>query len=202
MTDHKLMAAFQGGDVDAYTELYNRHLKGLLNFFYRLSWDRTLAEDFTQEVLVKVFRMAREWTPQAKFTTFLYRVAKNLWIDHVRSAKVKRSGGSLDAKVSKNEADSFVQMLPDEVRPPDDDIERRETYGAIMAALEQLPGEQRMVFVLSEIEGMRYQEIGEIMDVPVGTVKSRMHSAVARLQTLLEHVSPITGRKPASDEKE
>lgn len=186
------MVAFQGGDVDAFNDLYNRHLKGLLNFFFRLSWDRALAEDFTQEVLVRVFRMAREWTPQAKFTTFLYRVARNLWIDHLRSAQVRKSGGSLDANVraGHGETTKFVDLLPDGVRPPPDDAERRELYGTIMGALDKLPHEQRMVFVLSEIEGMRYQEISQIMDIPVGTVKSRMHSAVAKLQSLLEHLRP------------
>lgn len=191
-TDHELMAAFQAGDVEAFSELYQRHLKGLLNFFYRLSWDHALAEDFTQEVLIRVFRMAREWSPQAKFTTFLYRIARNLWIDHVRSAKFRKGGRSLDQPAPGAHADAatMMQMLPDDVRPPQDDAERRELYASIMSAIDKLPGEQRMVFVLSEIQGMRYQEISDIMEIPVGTVKSRMHSAVAKLQSLLEHVAP------------
>lgn len=191
-SDHDLMTAFQGGDMDAYTELYQRHLSGLLNFFYRLSWDHSLSEDFTQETLVRVYRLRRTWTPQAKFTTFLYRVARNLWIDHVRSAYVRKFnvGAKSSVRSGDDDAQSFVERLPDQLRPPEDDLERRELFDTIMRALDQLPMEQRMVFVLAEIEGLRYQDISEILDVPVGTVKSRMHAAVGKLQGLLAHLDP------------
>lgn len=190
-SDHELMAAFQSGEQDAFSVLYERHLKALLNFFFKLSWDRSLAEDFTQETLIRVFRMAKDWSPKAKFTTFLYRVGRNLWIDHLRSAKVRKSGGSLDAPVGSDErSGAFVDLLPADVRPPEDAMARREVMNRVMEALEELPNEQRMVFVLAEIEGMKYLEISEIMDIPVGTVKSRMHSAVGKLQRLLTHLAP------------
>lgn len=192
-TDGELMQAFQAGDVDAFTELYERHLKGLLNFFFRLCWDKALAEDFTQETLIRVFRMSREWTPDAKFTTFLYRVGRNLWIDHLRSARVRKHGGSLDASIGGDaDAASYIDLLPASVRPPEDSMDQREVMGSIMHALDELPEEQRLVFVLAEVEGMKYQEIGQVLDVPVGTVKSRMHAAVAKLQKLLGHVQPLT----------
>lgn len=192
-SDHELMAAFQSGEVDAFSTLYERHLKALLNFFFKLSWDRALAEDFTQETLIRVFRMAQEWSPKAKFTTFVYRVARNLWIDHLRSARVRKSAGSLNATIGDDPSGArYIDMLPDEVRPPEDEMARRDVMNNVMAALDQLPEEQRLVFVLSEIEGMKYQEISEIMDIPVGTVKSRMHSAVGKLQRLLTHLAPHT----------
>jgi len=81
--------------------------------------------------------------------------------------------------------------LPDDIRPPEHDLDRRELYGAIMKALEQLPDEQRMVFVLSEIEELKYNEIAEIMEIPLGTVKSRMHTAIGKLQELLGDYKPI-----------
>jgi RNA polymerase sigma-70 factor (ECF subfamily) len=73
--DLRLMRRFQAGDIDAFTELYEAHLKGLLNFFFRLCWDRAMSEDFAQEVLLRIYKSAKNWEPSAKFTTYLYRIA-------------------------------------------------------------------------------------------------------------------------------
>lgn len=191
--DLELMRRFQAGDIDAFTELYEAHLKGLLNFFFRLCWDRALAEDFAQEVLLRIYKSARSWEPNARFTTFLYRVARNYWIDHCRLMSTQKENVSLNATVGDADSGmSLVDRLPADIRPPDDDLDRRELYGAIMKALNQLPEDQRMVFILSEIQELRYSEIAEIMEVPLGTVKSRMHTAVARLQELLTDYRPMT----------
>lgn len=191
--DLELMRRFQGGDVDAFTDLYEAHLRGLLNFFFRLCWDRSLAEDFAQEVLLRIYKSASKWEPNAKFTTYLYRIARNYWIDHCRLLSTQKENVSLNAKFGASEdSASLMDRLPDDIRPPEHDLDRQELYGAIMKALEQLPDEQRMVFVLSEIEELRYQEISEIMEVPLGTVKSRMHTAVAKLQELLGDYRPIS----------
>ncbi len=196
MADHErdleLMRRFQAGDVDAFTELYEAHLKGLLNFFFRLCWDRSLAEDFSQEVLLRIYKSGKNWEPNAKFTTYLYRVARNYWIDHCRLLSTQKENVSLQQKVGGDEStSSLIDRLPDDIRPPEHDLDRRELYEAIMRALEQLPEEQRMVFVLSEIEELKYQEISEIMEIPLGTVKSRMHTAIAKLQELLGDYKPI-----------
>lgn len=190
--DLELMRRFQAGDADAFTQLYERHLRGLLNFFFRLCWDASLSEDFAQEVLLRVYKSGKQWEPNAKFTTFLYRIARNFWIDHCRLLSTQKEKVSLNAEVAGEGELSLIDRLPDDIKPPEDDLDRRELYGAIMKALEQLPEEQRMVFVLSEIEEMKYQEIAEVMDVPVGTIKSRMHTAVAKLQELLGDYKPIS----------
>lgn len=191
--DRQLVERFQQGDAEAFTELYECHLQGLLNFFFRLCWDQALAEDFAQEVLLRVYKSIHRWEPNAKFTTFLYRVARNYWIDHCRLLSTRNENVSLNATVGGADSDvRLVDRLPDDIRPPDDDIDRRELYGAIMGALEQLPEEQRMVFVLSEIEELKYQEIAEIMEIPLGTVKSRMHAAVGKLQELLKDHQPLS----------
>ncbi|MCC6149910.1 MAG: sigma-70 family RNA polymerase sigma factor [Planctomycetes bacterium] len=190
--DLELMRRFQAGDADAFTQLYERHLRGLLNFFFRLCWDASMSEDFAQEVLLRVYKSARNWEPNAKFTTFLYRIARNHWIDHCRLLSTQKEKVSLNADAAGEGELSLIDRLPDDIKPPEDDLDRRELYGAIMKALEQLPEEQRMVFVLSEIEEMKYQEIAEVMDVPVGTIKSRMHTAIAKLQELLGDYKPIS----------
>jgi RNA polymerase sigma-70 factor, ECF subfamily len=195
--DLELMRRFQAGDVDAFTELYERHLKGLLNFFFRLCWDRSLAEDFAQEVLLRVFKSAARWEPNAKFTTYLYRIARNHWIDHCRLLSTQKENVSLQTRVGGPDSQAtLVDRLPDDIRPPEHDLDRRELYEAIMNALEELPEEQRLVFILSEVEDLKYQEIAEILDIPLGTVKSRMHTAVHRLQELLAHYRPMQPAEP------
>ena len=188
--DLELMRRFQAGDVDAFTELYEAHLRGLLNFFFRLCWDSSLSEDFAQEVLLRVFKSGKKWKPNAKFTTYLYRIARNFWIDHCRLQSTQREKSALSIRTRDGEA-RLIDCLPADIRPPEDDLDRRELYEAIMRALDELPEEQRMVFVLSEIDELKYQEIAEIMEVPLGTVKSRMHTAVGKLQELLGDYKPI-----------
>lgn len=190
--DLKLMQRFQDGDVDAFTELYEVHLRGLLNFFFRLCWDRALAEDFAQETLLRVYKSAHRWQPNAKFTTYMYRIARNYWIDHCRLLSTQKENVSLNLRIGGDEsASQLMDRLPDDIRPPEHDMDRQELFAAIMKALEQLPDEQRMVFVLSEIEELKYQEIADIMEVPLGTVKSRMHTAIGKLQELLGDYKPI-----------
>jgi RNA polymerase sigma-70 factor (ECF subfamily) len=189
--DLELMRRFQAGDVDAFTDLYEAHLRGLLNFFFRLCWDRSLSEDFAQEVLLRIYKSAHKWEPNAKFTTYLYRVARNYWIDHCRLLSTQKENVSLNASLGAEDSATLMDRLPDDIRPPETDLDRRELYGAIMQALQQLPDEQRMVFVLSEIEELKYNEIAEIMEVPLGTVKSRMHTAIGKLQELLGDYKPI-----------
>lgn len=186
-SDAELMAALQEGDADAFSALYRRHIKGLLNFFWRLSWDKALAEDLTHDTILRVFRMAHQWEERAKFTTFLYRVARNLWIDHVRSAPVRKRRGSLDAPLGPD-GGTFADILPSGDEGPDARMDASEREGEIMAAVAKLPEEQRLVFVLTQLQDMKYQDVAEILDVPLGTVKSRMHAAVAKLQTMLGHL--------------
>jgi RNA polymerase sigma-70 factor (ECF subfamily) len=186
------MAALQEGDADAFSVLYRRHIKGLLNFFWRLCWDKALAEDLTHDTILRVFRMAHQWEERAKFTTFLYRVARNLWIDHVRSAPVRKRRGSLDAPLG-DEGGTFVDLLESSVESPSARLESGEREREIMDAVARLPEEQRIVFVLTQLQDLRYQDVAEILDVPLGTVKSRMHAAVAKLQAMLGHLVDATG---------
>jgi RNA polymerase sigma-70 factor (ECF subfamily) len=152
-----------------------------------------MSEDFAQEVLLRIYKSAKNWEPSAKFTTYLYRIAKNYWIDHCRLLSTQKENVSLNANIgSADSGQSLIDKLPDDIRPPEDDLDRRELYAAIMKALTELPEDQRMVFILSEIQDLKYNEIAEIMEIPLGTVKSRMHTAVGRLQELLADYRPMS----------
>lgn len=182
-SDADLMLAFKAGDTGAFEKLVLRHQIGLFNFFMRMSNKRDLAEDLTQDVFFRVYLHADTYESTAKFTTYLYRIARNCWIDHIRRLKRRGRPKSLDEETAEDL--SLRSTLPAATEPPSARMEREEQGRVIEEALAGLPEEQRMVFILSEMEGLKYAEIAEALEIPVGTVKSRMHVAVRRLRDQL-----------------
>lgn len=188
--DAALLAALKNGEFAAFAALVDRHQRSLINFFYHLCWDRQSSEDCAQEVFLRVYSHLDTYEPQAKFTTFLFRIARNLWIDRARSAAVHGKPVSLDGRGDGGEGRSLGERVASESPEPSEILAREEQQAALRRAIDQLPEEQKAVVILSEIEGMKYQEIGAILDVPVGTVKSRMHTAMERLKDLLSVAEP------------
>ena len=184
-SDSELMERFGAGDDEAFRLLVERHQKPLLNFFWRRCFDRQLAQDCTQEVFLRLVRHRGRWKPQAKFTTYMYRIAENLWIDRYRSRKAAPAMASLQAPAGED-AGELGQVVPGRSRLPEDGAASEELAERLQKALDSLTEDQRSVFLLAETRGLKYQEIGEILDIPVGTVKSRMHAAIHRLRALLE----------------
>jgi RNA polymerase sigma-70 factor (ECF subfamily) len=185
--DRELMAAFQEGDEGAFAELFERHGKPLLNFFYRMCYDRAASEDLVQETFLRVIRSRETWRPDASFTTWLYTVARNLWIDRHRSRKAAPKTVSADLPASDG-GGSLVDRVETREEGPVKQVADREAAALVRRAIEDLPEAQRMVFLLAEAQGLKYREIARILEVPIGTVKSRMNAAVARLRGLLGHV--------------
>ena len=185
--DAALLAAIQDGELGAFTALVGRHQRSLINFFYHLCWDRQAAEDLAQEVFLRVYSHLNTYEPQAKFTTFLFRIARNLWIDKMRSAAVHGKPLSLQAErgAGGEGGGSLQDRVASRAPSPVEILAREEQQDALRRAIDQLPDEQKAVVILSEIQGMKYQDIGEILGVPVGTVKSRMHTAMDKLKDLL-----------------
>ena len=183
--DAALLLALKDGDFAAFSELVDRHQRSLINFFYHLCWDRQTAEDCAQEVFLRVYSHLDRYEPQAKFTTFLFRIARNLWIDRARSAAVHGKPASLDRRTDDGDGRSLGDRVPSRTLSPVDILAKEEQQAALQRALDQLPEEQKAVVILSEIQGLKYQDIGAILDVPVGTVKSRMHTAMEKLKELL-----------------
>jgi RNA polymerase sigma-70 factor (ECF subfamily) len=183
--DAELIAAVKDGKLAAFTQLVDRHQRSLINFFYHLSWDRSTSEDCAQEVFLRLYSHLGTYEPQAKFTTFLYRVARNLWIDRVRSAASHGKAVSLESPVGFGEERTLRDRVSAGAPTPVEILTRQETQDSLKRAIEQLPEEQKAVLILSEIQGLKYQEIGAILDIPVGTVKSRMHTAMEKLKEML-----------------
>ena len=172
--DWALMAAVRADDAAAFEALIRRHQSALVNFFRRLG-AHTEAEDLAQVTFLRVYRYRARYRPSAKFTTFLYTLARHAWADHLRQA-AKRERIAARGRTELPERDDAAAEAA------------RQRLDA-QTALAALPEKLRLVVVMSLYQGLRYEDIGAALGVPVGTVKSRMFLAMARLRELF-HVQP------------
>ncbi|MCA9670068.1 MAG: RNA polymerase sigma factor [Myxococcales bacterium] len=186
--DEALMEAYQRGDTRAFEVLLNRHQRPVYNFLARQVGNPALAEDLLQDVFLRVIKGARSYKRQAKFTTWLYTIARNLCVDNARRAK-HRKAASLDAPVAKRgeEGRSTMGDLQAHKGPAvDRQVIGKELQKRLKAAIEQLSEEQREVFLMRENLNMPFKEIAEVVGAPENTVKSRMRYALENLRNQLE----------------
>jgi RNA polymerase sigma-70 factor (ECF subfamily) len=172
MTDEALMAAYQKGDLAAFSDLVARHEKPLWNFVRRFVRDAATAEDLLQEVFVRVIDNAGEWRPTAKVATWMYAIARNLCTDQARRASVRKTTplGELAAPGGGSEAAAMD----------------RQTAARIDEAVAGLPVEQREVFLMREVMDLPFAEIAIAVGASEPTVKSRMRYALERLREALD----------------
>lgn len=175
LEDSALMLRYRDGDVAAFEALYRRHNDALYRYLLRLCRHRATAEDVYQEVWSKIVRARDSYRPTAKFTTFLYRVAHNCFIDHVR--RNKRHS---------NTADVEPDTRPDTGDLPEMEVERSLARRRLEAALLELPEEQRDVFLLREEAGLSLDQIAAITDSNRETTKSRLRYAVNKLRAAID----------------
>jgi RNA polymerase sigma-70 factor (ECF subfamily) len=191
MTDEALMAAYQKGDVAAFAELVARHEKRLWNFVRRFVADSATAEDLLQEVFLRVVRSAPEWEPSAKFSTWVFTIARNLCTDNARRGALRRAD-SLDQTPQPSRDDSGPHRI-DRIAGPDGNAERaamnREIADRVDRAVAELPLEQREVFLMREVMDLSFAEIAAATRTSEPTVKSRMRYALERLRAALGELS-------------
>jgi len=177
------MARIQTGDRAAFEELYARFGRPLLNFFFQMCYDRTASEDYVQETFLRVWRARAGYRPIGKVSTWLFQIAKNYWFNE--REKMKRrpfhavAGGDEALSRWANVADPSADTTPEGAARAEE-VER-----AIAAAIESLSDKLRVVFVMARYQRLPYAEIAEILDIPVGTVKSRVALAEKNLRTRL-----------------
>ncbi len=186
-TDEMLMVRYQRGDREAFAELVRRHKTPIYNFVLRHVRQGNTAEDVTQDVFLRVVQNASEFKHEARFSTWLYTIARNLCVDHLRK-QTHRRHPSLDQPVSSSEDNRpLIDSVAD--AHPRASVERSavsgEVAGRIVAAVDALPEDQREVFLLREVANLPFKEIAEITGVGENTVKSRMRYALDRLQDAL-----------------
>ena len=185
-SDESLMLRYRDGDVRAFELLVTRHRKALFNFILRFVRDTAQAEDVTQETFLRLVKGADAYERQAKFTTWLYTIARNLCVDASRRGK-HRKAASLDAPLSDDDgAASLLDLLPDGTAGVDRQAQSRELGLRLRQAIEALPDEQREIFLLREVADLQFNEIAKVIGCSENTVKSRMRYALEKLREALE----------------
>src|SRR5437879_4550010 len=182
-TDEELLAAYQQGDVGAFELLLRRYRAPLFTFLLRMLGDREKAEDLAQETFLRIVKGAQEWEHRAKFTTWLFTIARNLSVDHSRRERFRRAD-SLDAQGPDDEP-AMVDSVPGREVDPARGAESLRLRPVLQKALLALPPEQREVFLLREQAGVPFKEIAELTGVNENTVKSRMRYALEGLRKAL-----------------
>ncbi len=177
------MAEFVQGSLAAFNSLYAKYKTSLFNFLYRLSGSKETAEELHQETFLKVANKRDTYRTDAKFSTWLYSIARNLAFDAKRRAKY-RNHTSLDQPIKEN-GTSLVERIADEHPDPARESVSKRLQLDLEQAIASLPEDQREVFLLREYSGLRFQEIAEITGAKEGTVKSRMRYALESLQESL-----------------
>ena len=188
-SDETLMLEHGKGSEDAFTELIRRHQRGVLNYIFRMVQNRQIAEELTQEVFVALVRNAQRYQPTAKFTTYLYTIASNIvskeWVRRKRRPKFLSLSSGWNWR--RNPEDEFdpLEHVGDEKADVLMSFKRGEISEAVNTALRELPEHQREAFVLRRFQDLSYEEIAQVTDSPVGTVKSRVVRAERALRPLL-----------------
>ena len=187
-SDEALMLEHGQGSEEAFEILVRRHQRPVLNYIFRMVHNRQVAEELTQEVFVALVRNAERYRPTAKFTTYLYTIASNIvskeWARQKRRPKFFSLSNWFFGRDDDEDFDP-LEHQGDERANVLLSFQRGEVSAAVNEALRHLPDHQREAFVLRRFQDLSYEEIAEILDVPVGTVKSRVVRAERGLRPLL-----------------
>jgi RNA polymerase sigma-70 factor (ECF subfamily) len=178
-TDEQLLAEHVVGEPGRFADLVCRHSDELFRFLARFLGNAAAAEDLVQEVFLQVHQSAASFDPTRRFKPWLFTIAANKARDLLRSRR-RRPEMPLDAVVAgeSSEGQTFLGFLADESLSPDGTVSLEEQREQVRKVLAEMPERLREVLVLSYYHGFPYKEIAEILDVPLGTVKSRLHSAI------------------------
>ncbi len=187
-TDEALMQSFARGHMNAFEQLYDRHETGVWRFVFRSVQNPAVADDLVQELWFAVARSAASYEPTAKFKTWLFTMARNRVIDHVRTAK---NHASMDAENEDGES-MFADLAADSRLGPLRQLSSREQARALLAAIEQLPEDQREAFLMQAEADMSVDEIAAAVGMSFETAKSRLRYARAKLKTLLAEFAEVS----------
>lgn len=190
ISDVELMLKVKRGDREAFGLLVHRYRKPLINFIYRFTTNPAESEDLTQEVFVRAFQSAAKYEPKAAFSTWLYRIATNVALNHLRDHKPQMSR-SLDSDVAGEEGISRFEIR-DKGALVDDQLLEREKAIHIREALASLPENQRLAVVLTKYQELSLRDAGEILNCSETAVKSLIFRAYT---TLRETLSPLVASR-------
>jgi RNA polymerase sigma-70 factor (ECF subfamily) len=179
-TDEQLLAAYRQGDRPSFTHLMSRYQRELYHFLVRFLGNRASAEDVFQETFLQVHQSAEQFDLTRKFRPWLFTIAANKARDLIRS-QARRPTNPLQASISPGDDDSgeFIDLMESAAAVPSEPMERAELQEMVQRTVAGMPEHLREILLLSYFHQFPYKQIGEILDIPLGTVKSRLHAAVA-----------------------
>ena len=186
-TDQEVVVLARAGRDAAFRELIRRYERPVFSLIYRMVRDRELAEDLAQETFVKALNAIESYRPEFKFSSWIFKIANNAAIDQLRRRELNTL--SLDGSPNAETADAVeatALQISDNKETPLDELEARELGGAIEIAIAKLRPEYRACILLRHVEGRPYEEIAEMLSLPLGTVKTYIHRARNELRLALE----------------
>jgi RNA polymerase sigma-70 factor (ECF subfamily) len=181
--DEALLAAYGAGDARAFAELYERHERPVYRYFLRQGATPAQADDLAQDTWLAIVRHAANFEPRARFTTWLYTIARSKLVDHWRG---REDAVSLDAAANDPDGDPPFEIDAGDAQRPDVQAMSREQARAFVDAVGQLPPAQRDAFLLQAEGGLSLEEIATVTNAGHETVKSRLRYAMAKLRTAME----------------
>jgi RNA polymerase sigma-70 factor (ECF subfamily) len=179
-TDEQLLTEHQNGDANAFRALVERYHRELLQFVFRFTSSKSAADDIVQDAFVQVHLSSTRFDPNRRFKPWLFTIAANKARDHLRS-RTRRREVPLNAQVGgEDEGQSFLDLLADEDAGPDADMQSNENREDVRTVISRMPPHLAEALILAYYHHFPYREIAEVLDIPLGTVKSRLHAAVAQ----------------------
>ncbi len=183
--DEELIKNCALGDTGAFDLLFKKYAKPLTHFIYNIIYDKERAEDIFQDTFLKVFENSDKFNDKFRFSTWIYRIALNLSINELK--RINRQNKiwiNPSRDVFKKPETDYLVNYSDNI-DPQDILQKKESEDQLKSAIEKLPGTKKLAFILKFYQHKNYEEIAKIMECSVGTVKSRIHYAVEKLQILV-----------------
>ena len=170
MTDEVIMEAVKNGDLQRATLLFERYNKRIFNFLARMTMDRMLAEDLSQNVFLRMIKYRQSYREGARFQSWIYQIARNVFADHYHGEK--------------NKYNNFVDVekIRDHIVDNDDMEAQSEKERILQRSMARLTDEQRELLVLTRYQQMKYEEVAQVMDTTVANIKVKVHRALIRLR--------------------
>jgi RNA polymerase sigma-70 factor (ECF subfamily) len=185
LTDADMMLRVKAGDDSAFDYLVQKYRRAMVNFMYRMAHNAAVAEDLAQEVFLRVYRSRGSYEASAKFTTWLYRIATNLAVNHARDTRRERPENMVSLDEPDEETGTTMDV-PDSSMNVEENLVRRERLQAIRNTVQQLPERQRMAVIMHKYQQMDYKQIADVLKLSESATKSLLFRAYESLREQLK----------------
>jgi len=187
--ENELVEKSKKGDLESFEKLIMLYEKKIYNIAFRMTGDREDASDIAQEVCIKIYKSINTFKGNSSFSTWVYRITSNVCIDMIR-----KRNNTISINTNRADGEEYEIPIEDKSKLPEDIVESKETVELIKGYISELAPDQRIVIILRDIQGYSYEEISKILDVNVGTVKSRLNRARNLIKDKFKKGNLLKGR--------